>query len=1147
MQARIKLEMALCIIKSGKADLEVALPDGTRPILQAVKTSVSAPLVNALLAAGANGSKSNKAGEVPLLVAIALAGRDSRRAAALRDMALALAGHASVDRNVQDARTGDTALHLAVPQAFEPLVELLIKQGANTNLRNKAGSSPLHTAMEHAIVKARGNATAQNIVLLMVKGGGDVALTDAAGWTALHMSVGLGQGSLALFRAVLRRGPVLDACTGDKGCTALHLATRRAAETGDAADYVEMGKALLAEGADPNIAASGHGGSTALHMAIEVEAGSQAMFSQLLDLKTTNLDTRDKAGNTPLHAALARAGAHGRARACNMAVAIVQSGRANVRLTNARQRQPLAAAVVHGLLPAVAALLAAGAPCNDPDPVAGGVSPLLIAAAGAVAARSSAKDAATPKGGGGSIGVHDHVGTMRELMRHGRVDVNVVGKDRRTTLHVLLSTSACADLAGELLARQPNLDVQDAGGDTPLHLALKRVHPANTAAAAGLVTAMVVRSGASLVLQDGQGNTAMHLAMGCIEEVFLACAERCVNKDILNKEGLAPLHMAVAMREPKRLATLLHSGGKCSVDLRVGGKKDTALHMALKLPEATAAPMVKALVVKGCNVNLTDPAGHTGLTLALHHRLSEGLVGVVLGAQGVNVNAREPQHGRPAVQVAMLNDQAGVVTALLQKKADTKLRNNDGDALLHVALKPEAARDRTLPDSWKPKYVRMLVQQHGVDPNLCDGAGAAPLVILLRPTSPYRELVSLAHVLLDGGAKPCSDINSTSGMGWIHMACEDPLFISKWKSKGGNLNQVADFNAIRAHVDRSYESSHPWNSNSGCVADGLFSKVNSRVTAITLAVLGGWDNSVNALLGSGVSPNVGSLCGPKAVTPMMVALLQNRTDMAAVLQQKGASIDGENDGVNPMCMAIQVAKGLIENGCGAYSLRYVPSVVEDRLGRFIARQAREVLTDALQEEAAAVFEDEVLDFDGTDVGADIAADFGYDIASEIGTELVSQMAGFALDMFLPGFSLIRLAFALGNDGGGGRAARPRPSDKLKLAALDVMEPMRWLLKRGCKVTLADRGMSEMLGMIVSDEGGAGWQWAGLALTWPRSFEPLYSNGVTRITEDLRRKVREGIITEEQFERQLERAKRQWCVNVKVTITMKELAAKRYGK
>lgn len=63
------------------------------------------------------------------------------------------------------------------------------------------------------------------------------------------MTVGCGQGSLPLFEAVVARGPQVD-LANRKGTTALHLATARAADSGDSSGtpFTAMGRALLAGG-----------------------------------------------------------------------------------------------------------------------------------------------------------------------------------------------------------------------------------------------------------------------------------------------------------------------------------------------------------------------------------------------------------------------------------------------------------------------------------------------------------------------------------------------------------------------------------------------------------------------------------------------------------------------------------------------------------------------------------------------------------------------------------------------------------------------------------------------------------------------------------------------------------------------------------
>lgn len=68
------MEIALALVRSGKAGLNVAAPDGSTPTLLAVRHCPVVALVTALIAGGADTAARNKAGEAPLLLALTLAG-----------------------------------------------------------------------------------------------------------------------------------------------------------------------------------------------------------------------------------------------------------------------------------------------------------------------------------------------------------------------------------------------------------------------------------------------------------------------------------------------------------------------------------------------------------------------------------------------------------------------------------------------------------------------------------------------------------------------------------------------------------------------------------------------------------------------------------------------------------------------------------------------------------------------------------------------------------------------------------------------------------------------------------------------------------------------------------------------------------------
>ena len=62
---------------------------------------------------------------------------------------------------------------------------------------------------------------------------------------------------------------------------------------------------------------------------------------------------------------------------------------------------------------------------------------------------------------------------VRLLVQHG-VDVNAVGKDSKTALH-LASLEGCAEILQLLIQHGADVNIQDKNLNTPMHLALTRV------------------------------------------------------------------------------------------------------------------------------------------------------------------------------------------------------------------------------------------------------------------------------------------------------------------------------------------------------------------------------------------------------------------------------------------------------------------------------------------------------------------------------------------------------------------------------------------------------------------------------------------------------------------------------------------------
>ncbi len=87
---------------------------------------------------------------------------------------------------------GDAALFLAVQEGHIDVVDLLIREGADVNLRGGNRSTPLHVAAAHG---------SGELVALLLKYGAKLDLNDASGLTAVELAVRSGDvGMIGLFK-----------------------------------------------------------------------------------------------------------------------------------------------------------------------------------------------------------------------------------------------------------------------------------------------------------------------------------------------------------------------------------------------------------------------------------------------------------------------------------------------------------------------------------------------------------------------------------------------------------------------------------------------------------------------------------------------------------------------------------------------------------------------------------------------------------------------------------------------------------------------------------------------------------------------------------------------------------------------------------
>ncbi len=278
-----------------QADLHAQDDEGKMALHKAVTLGLSGiDMVEVLLSKGARVNARDKNGETPLHLAISRGCRDliavvyeqtlQRRvlygsADCVEVVALLIDHSHSAVINLQDD-SGEAALHKAVALGHSGLkiVELLLKKGANINIKNRlTGTTPLHDACYNNYM---------GLAMVLLEHDALVNIPDFDGHAPLHSALCTGQSGIDLIEHLLIHGA--DSNYRDRwGNSPLHTASNH--------PQTEIVQELLLFGAD--IKAKNSKGRVALHQA------SNALSCQIVPLLIHKelLSLPDDENNTALH------------------------------------------------------------------------------------------------------------------------------------------------------------------------------------------------------------------------------------------------------------------------------------------------------------------------------------------------------------------------------------------------------------------------------------------------------------------------------------------------------------------------------------------------------------------------------------------------------------------------------------------------------------------------------------------------------------------------------------------------------------------------------------------------------------------------------------------------------------------------------
>lgn len=790
---------------------------------------------------------------------------------------------------------GDTALHAAAKMNDGELVNFLILRGADTEMKNLSGDTPIHVALKNNASKA----------VAILAEYSNIFSKDASGKTALELALAAGN---KYYDAIIT--PKIASTKDAEGRTIVHYFAENL-DT-EAMNICIMRNVDLSvtdnEGNSPlSICYEKAENLTAIKIAASLllsgAAPLRTNFSYFEDaVKTRNPSMRFDDGQTPLHYAtiLGHTG---------VVQYLIERG-AVISAKDVSGSTALHEAVRYGRTEIAGYLLAAGADANAQDSM--GKTPMLIM---------------TPSD------TRSEIYTM--LLKAGS---NPNAKDLYgdTPLHIATLTGMSVSTLEQLVKAGADIDERNKKGVTPLSVSVENKWTEHIA--------FYASCGADIHAEDIEGNTPLTRAMDNGLDILSKVINRN-NCSLRDSYGNTPLHIAIQRNADSTLIKyILDCGADVNARNRYG---DSPLFLAVQQNFRAAGEMLLARQadVFGTNTNnqsplktalseggdvidwvlssavieATDGIGNTPLHYACEWKLNSAVA--LLLEKGANPNIQNSNGETPLFSAVKANSPS-TIQLLLDKGADKNKRDFLGNTALHTCIRwdaMEAAKvlidngivigaqnisgKTPLHEAAKANRLEMveLLLSNGADINAADSTGKTVLIDAIQEGN-----INLVKMLIDRGASP--HIQEMYGRNAYHEAAESGNIdlINIIREAGGNPLSRDSYGRtpLSLVLDKSDEAILAVLGNDLNLTDSdgntpIHLAVANRITPQKLSMLLSMHYPVNRRNSTGQ-------------TPLSIAVNNKYLDSVKVLLENGADpYLADNSGNCAVSMAIATSPDIL--------------------------------------------------------------------------------------------------------------------------------------------------------------------------------------------------------------------------------------------